>query len=74
MFCGWTCLHILSLALSRLSVFVCVCAEVGGGEGGGERGGLWAVSRVESSARVRLAFRALSCWEASVTLYLWFPF
>ena len=31
MFCGWTCLHVLSLALSRLSVFVCVC-------GGGERG------------------------------------
>ena len=71
MFCGWTCLHVLSLALSRLSVFVCVCW---GGGGGGERGGLWAVSRVESSARVRLAFRALSCWEASVTLYLWFPF
>ena len=29
MFCGWTCLHVLSLALSRLSVFVCVCVGVG---------------------------------------------
>ena len=38
MFCGWACLHVLSLALSRLSVFVCVCAEVGGGGRGGERG------------------------------------
>ena len=29
---------------------------------------------VESSARARFAFRGLSCWEASVTLYLWFRF
>ena len=36
MFCGWTCLHVLSLALSRLSVFVCVC--VLGWGAGGERG------------------------------------
>ena len=40
-----------------------------GAVGGGR---LWSVSKVESSAR--LAFRNLSCWEASVTLYLriWF--
>ena len=37
-------------------------------------GSLWAVSKVESSARAHLAFRGLSCWEASVTLYLWFRF
>ena len=37
-------------------------------------GSLWTVSRVESSAWAHLAFRDLSCWEASVTLYLWFPF
>ena len=29
---------------------------------------------VESSARARFAFRGLSCWEVSVTLYLWFRF
>ena len=28
----------------------------------------------ELGARVRLAFRGLCCWEASVTLYLWFRF
>ena len=38
------------------------------------RGGLWAVSRVEGSARARLAFRGLSCWEASAALCLEFPF
>ena len=45
-----------------------------GAVGGGGGGGLWAVSKVKSSARVSLAFRGSSCWEASVTLYLWFPF
>ena len=35
-------------------------------------GSLWAVSKVESTARSRFAFRGLSCWEASVTLYLRF--
>ena len=35
---------------------------------------LGAVSKVKSSARVRLIFRGLSCWEASVTRYLWFQF
>ena len=37
-------------------------------------GGLKAVSKVEVSARVRLTFRGLSCWEVSVTLYFWFQF
>ena len=37
-------------------------------------GSLWTVSKVERSACVRLAFRGLSFWEASVTLYLWFRF
>ena len=41
-------------------------------------GSLWAASKVERSARAKgrelftrlcLAFRCLSCWEASVTLY-----
>ena len=31
--------------------------------------GLWAVSKVESSARTRLAFQGLSCRYASVTPY-----
>ena len=44
----------------------------GGAFGAVGRGGFWAVSEVESS--VRLAFRDISCWEASVTLYLWFLF
>ena len=37
-------------------------------------GGLWPASNVEGSVRERLAFGSLSCWEASVTLYLWFRF
>ena len=37
-------------------------------------GGLWSVPKVESSAHARLAFRSLACWEASVTLHLWFRF
>ena len=36
--------------------------------------GLWAVSRVEESARARLFLQGLSCWEASVALYLRFWF
>ena len=35
---------------------------------------LWTVSKVERSACVCFAFRGLSFWEASVTLYLWFRF
>ena len=30
------------------------------------------MSKVDSSVHARVAFRGLSCWEASVTLYLWF--
>ena len=37
-------------------------------------GSRWAVSKFETPARPRLTFRILSCWEASVTLYLWFQF
>ena len=33
--------------------------------------GLFLMSRARCA---RLAFRGLSCWEALVTLYLWFPF
>ena len=32
------------------------------------------LSKVEGSAQSHLAFRGLSCWEALVTLYLWFRF
>ena len=46
---------------------------VGGGGGGGAPP-LWPASNVEGSVRERLAFGSLSCWEASVTLYLWFRF
>ena len=35
---------------------------------------LWAVFKIEISAQACLAFQGLSCWEASVTLYLWFRF
>ena len=59
------------------------CGEVGSGFalalsglwGGGGDGELVAcIKGRELRARVHFAFRGLSCWEASVTLYLWFQF
>ena len=41
------------------------------GEGGGLAG---CVQVRELGACARHAFRGLSCWEASETLYLWFSF
>ena len=51
------------------SPFRAVCVCLVGGWGGAC--GLCPKSR---AWRARLSFRGLSCWEASVTLYLWFRF
>ena len=44
---------------------VCVCVWGGGGLVGCPKSRAW---------RARLSFGGLPCWEASVTLYLWFRF
>ena len=64
--CGFDFRHVIAICGRFLLSWLVICF--------GDVESLWDLSKVVSSVRALLACRGLSCWETSVTFYLWCRF